>query len=210
MTFPRLRTLIRDSRGATLIEFTLVVTILLSVTFAVVEFALAMWQYNAATKAAYDGVRYAVQSDPVISEITDYNAVVDDGLSPGQSLDLNTLPAFTVRCTSGSCTCTSGNCSTIGGLTYDATAFDAIVAAVARHLAFVAPDTVADHVFVEYTHVGQGFAGRPGPDIVPLVTVGLTGLNYQFIAMQAFGLDQIPIAVGRMSLPAEDLSSTWP
>ncbi len=201
------RRLARDTGAATLIEFTLVVWMLLGITFAIVEFGIAMWQYNATVKASFQGVRLAVQSDAVVPALTAYNAVVDDELRPGQSLD---LPAFTVRCTAGTCTCAAGDCSGIGALGYDGAAFDAIVAVMQPMMPFVEPEDLADRVFVEYDHVGLGFAGRPGTDIVPIVSVGVNDLTYDFIAMSAFGMSDWPIAVGRASMPAEDLDSNWP
>lgn len=199
--------LARHDGGATLIEFTLVVWILLAMTFAIVEFSIALWQYNATVKANFQGVRYAVQSNPVASALTTYNAVLDDDLQPGQSL---TLPNFTVRCTAASCTCVAGDCSGIGALDHDAAAFNAIVAAMRPVVPFVSVEELTERVFVEYDHVGLGFAGRPGADIVPIVSVGMTNHTYDFIAMQAFGFSSWPIAVGRATMPAEDMDSTWP
>lgn len=199
--------LLRDTGGASMIEFTLVVWMMLGLTFGIVEIGIAMWQYTATVKASYQGVRVAVQSDPVAPAITTYSGVLDDDLRPGQAL---TLPNFTLRCTSGACTCAAGNCSGLGAPGYDAAAFNAIVAAMRPMMPFVSAAELTQRVFVEYNHVGLGFAGRPGPDIVPIVSVGVNNLTYDFVVMGAFGLGSWPIAVGRATMPAEDLDSTWP
>jgi Flp pilus assembly protein TadG len=48
-----------SERGATLVEFALAVTVLLTSMFAVVEFGRALWTHNALTDAARRGARYA-------------------------------------------------------------------------------------------------------------------------------------------------------
>lgn len=207
MPTPFLGRLRRDDAGATLIEFTLVAWILFAMTFAIVEFAIAFWQYNATVKGTALAVRTAVQSDPVAPALNTYNAVLDDDLQPGQSLS---LPPFTLHCQNGACTCAAGDCSGLGAPGYDGTAFDRIIAPMRPVMPFLTDAELRARVYVEYDHVGMGFAGRPGPDIVPLVSVGLTNHDYDFILMTAFGFDSWPIAVGRATLPAEDLDSTWP
>ncbi|MGC2856057.1 TadE/TadG family type IV pilus assembly protein [Novispirillum sp. DQ9] len=197
----------RDDRGAALMEFTLVAWVLFAMTFAIVEFAIAFWQYNATVKGVALAVRTAVQSDPVAPALASYNGVLDDDLRPGEAL---TLPAFTLRCRAGACTCAAGDCSGLGAPGYDAAAFNRILAPMRPVMPFLTDAQLRARVFVEYDHVGMGFAGRPGPDIVPLVSVGLSDHDYDFILMTAFGFDRWPIAVGRATLPAEDLDSTWP
>lgn len=191
-----------EAGGAVIVEFTLVVMLLLAITFGIVELGIAMWSYNSAEAGTRNGVRFAVESDPVASAISTYNAVVDDGMAPGQSLA--GLPGFTVTCDSTGCTCTVGDCSVLGNdLGHDSAAFAAVVNAVRQFF----PRATAEDVFVDYTHVGLGFAGRPGPDIVPLVTVRLQRLPYDFIAMNAFGLADLTMPPFLASLPAEDLDS---
>lgn len=216
MRIARLRTfraLRRDDRGTALLEFTVIAVLLFSVTFAIVDFAIAFWQANLADKATYQGVRQAVQSDSVAPGITAWSGVVDGGLVPGEPLDLTTLGAFTVRCQAGACTCTGDGCGALGTVGYDATAFNRILAAVQLQAADGTPlfaQATAQNVFVEYVHVGQGFAGRPGSDIVPLVSVGVQGLVHTFFFMQPFGLTGMRIGDALTTLPAEDLSTAGP
>jgi hypothetical protein len=65
-------------------------------------------------------------------------------------------------------------------------------------------------VYVEYSHVGQGFAGRPGSDVVPLVSVGVQGLVHPFFFMGMFGMTGLTIGDSLTTLPAEDLSTAFP
>ena len=50
----------RNERGATLVEFSIGVTVFIIAMFAVVEFGRALWTHNALSDAARRGARYAV------------------------------------------------------------------------------------------------------------------------------------------------------
>jgi Flp pilus assembly protein TadG len=49
-----------DQRGATLVEFAIGATVLLTTIFAVLEFGRALWTHNALSDAARRGARYAI------------------------------------------------------------------------------------------------------------------------------------------------------
>jgi Flp pilus assembly protein TadG len=53
-----------SERGATLVEFSIAVTVVLTSMFAVVEFGRALWTHNALTDAARRGARYATLHTP--------------------------------------------------------------------------------------------------------------------------------------------------
>src|SRR6266851_4489910 len=57
--------LLRDSTGATLVEFTLVAPLFFVLTFGIVEFGNGFFQWNEAAKAAELGARLATVSDSV-------------------------------------------------------------------------------------------------------------------------------------------------
>jgi Flp pilus assembly protein TadG len=48
-----------NERGATLVEFAIAATVLLTAMFAVIEFGRALWVHNALSDAARRGARYA-------------------------------------------------------------------------------------------------------------------------------------------------------
>ena len=48
---------------------------------------------------------------------------------------------------------------------------------------FRGSDLDASNLTIDYSHVGMGFAGRPGLDIVPVVTVRLTGVTFDFMIL---------------------------
>ena len=53
-----------SERGASLVEFALAVTVLLTSMFGVIEFGRALWVHNALTDAARRGARYATLHTP--------------------------------------------------------------------------------------------------------------------------------------------------
>jgi Flp pilus assembly pilin Flp len=209
-----LRALAREQSGAVAVEYAIVIGLLLVLTISIVEFSLALWQWNSAEKSTELGVRYAVQSNPVAAGFTaaGWNGVTDGGFEPGTSLDTATLGAFTVTCNDTNCTCTGcpGGFST----THDSTAFTDIV----DHMSGVFFRVQPSNVVVEYAHVGMGFAGRPGADIVPMVTVRLSGVTFDFMVLNflrplLFGAQQqsmsngIPMPPFTATLSGEDMYS---
>ena len=153
-------------------------------TVAVIEASLALWQWNTAEKATELGVRYAVQSNPVAGGFSadpdvGWKADSDPKFDPGDPLNVIELPPFTVTCTNTSCACSGcpGGFSTA----HDSVAFDAIVRRMDG--VFRGSDLGPENVTIDYSHVGVGFAGRPGPDIVPAVTVRLTGVTFNLMIL---------------------------
>lgn len=210
--------LLGDRRGATLVEFTVVIGFLFAITFSIVEGAMLFWQYNTAEKATHLGVRYAVESDAV-ANFQSFDAI-DEGFVAGTSLTTDEIAAFTVRCewTGGqaACTCAAGTC-TVGGHDFaqpvdgDQTkandAFDAILAEVQRTLG----RAQRENLVVEYAHVGLGFAGRPTIQLVPMVTVRLRDLTWDFTAIAAFGgPDSVTMPSFTATLGGEDLNTSSP
>ncbi len=56
----RIKSLRKNERGATLVEFAIAATVFLTSMFAILEFGRALWVHNALTDAARRGARYAV------------------------------------------------------------------------------------------------------------------------------------------------------
>lgn len=199
---------LRDESGATLIEMTLVITLLITVTFGIIEVALIAWQWNTAEKATYVGVRYAVESDPVAAGFLSYSASVDGGLNPAEDVTVDKIASFAVTCGNTQCVLSDG--ALPGGFDlsdYDGAAFTAILQRVQR----VFPEVAADKLAVEYRHVGLGFADRPGPDLIPAVTVSLVNMSYDVKLMDSFGMpDALPMGGFSATMTGEDLNSGWP
>ncbi len=221
------RKLAADRRGSISVENAIVFGLLIVLTIALIEFSLALWQWNTAEKATELGVRYAVQSDPVATNIAQYNGVTDGGFSPGKLLDKTPLGFFTVRCDGSGCSCFDGNCSVVQNVQdqdpdstdsfgFKKENFDAIVSRMDG--VFRGSDLGPNNVTIDYSYVGMGYAGRPGSDIVPVVTVRLTGVTFDFMVLSFirplmfYGSEQptssgIPMPPFTATLSGEDLYS---
>src|SRR5258706_8166625 len=64
-----LRNLRRDERGTGAVEFALIGLLLFIVSFGIIDFGLAYWQWTSAEKATQVGVRKAVVSDLVAGDL---------------------------------------------------------------------------------------------------------------------------------------------
>ena len=197
----RLRQLTRCSNAASSAEFALVIPLLLLLIFGVIDGGRFMWEFNRAEKATQMGVRFAAVTSPVLgSGFADYSFSVDDGIPQGSPVPTSNFSSAT--CTSASCTCAGG--AVCGSVARDAVAFQNIV----NRMAAIYPAVTANNVIVEYKNVGLGYAGDPnGPDVAPLITVRLTGLNFHPVTCLMLACS-IAMPDFRAALTAEDLSGS--
>ncbi len=189
--------LYRDRQAASAAEFALVLPLLLLFLLGIVDAGRFMWEYNQAEKATQMGVRYAVVTDMVPQGLEDYSFALSDGVLAGNSVPTANFEQAT--CNTSACTCTpsGGACSAAG---YDSAAFDRIVG---RMRQFYGPITDSN-VIVEYRNIGLGYAGDPnGPDVAPMVTIRLTGMNFQPLSGMIFGAG-VTMPDFRASLTLED------
>ncbi|MCZ6742066.1 MAG: TadE/TadG family type IV pilus assembly protein [Alphaproteobacteria bacterium] len=177
----------RRSEGAAAIEFALVCIPLLLITIGIMEFAFALFQWNAAEKATQMGVRQAVVSTPVVSDVSVVNRLntfdgTAGGKDPGAEPPADFVVAGKARivCTGDG---TSGNCTNVLASIDDSYNKDAHTRIVNR-MRLIFPRIAAENVSVEYLFMELGFAGRPcGP--VPSVTVRLQNMNFDFIVIDS-------------------------
>lgn len=225
-----LRRLAADTGGAVFLEFTLFVAVFFTLLFGIIDFTVAFYQWNAATKAVQLGARLAAVSDPVAPELATITGV-EGGSAPGDP-----MPEFSAVCRGGGgggapeCTCTGFSC------TYSATSMDNLVYG-RGNTSCMSPNDVGfsprnvgmcnffwrvtpANVVVEYRYTGLGYAGRPGAEYavdqfashaVPTVSVRLGApaepLPFIFVMVGAFmGYDQIPIPGLLSTVTGEDLS----
>ena len=179
-----LRGLFGDRRGAGAVEFALVIPLLLFLLFGIVDAGRFLWEYNRAEKATQMGARYAIVTDVIPAALVtqDYvgtaNCIVNgttQNCTPG---DLINSPSAlgTLTCTRTSCAC-SGSCPTA---TIATAAFDKLL----ERMQQMKPGIAAANVRVIFRGSGLGFAGDPnGMQVIPLVTVELTGLQFRPIML---------------------------
>ena len=192
--------LVKNEQGATMVEFTLIFVLLMLMTWGVVEFGNLWWQWNSAEKATQMGVRKAVVTSPVATEISTQDCG-NASTPPGTPCN-PTGAVFTTAVCTGSA---GGGGSCTGGYTFSTDAYNRILAVMQAVFPFIQPQNVT----VQYAYVGLGFAGRPGP--VPAVTVELTGMNFSFFTLNALlGLGPMAMPDFRATLTGEDLDSFAP
>lgn len=172
-----LRRILRDTSGVTVAEAAFILPVLLVMTFGLMEFAIVFYQYNAAEKATQDGARTAAVAmlPPTVATwscTSDPAAIVGDRCP---ALAANTAPTVITSCT-------GDGCSTLPG-------WAAVIGAMQAAL----PDITPANVVITYSDAGLGFVGRPTP--VPLITVQLTGMTYDFAVLDSL------IGVGTLTMP---------
>jgi Flp pilus assembly protein TadG len=188
----RVRAFIADTHGGGAAEFALVVPALLLFLFGIIDVARLMWTYNLAEKATQSGVRFAVVTDVIPTELNDDFALTYS-LVGGEPVPTSTF---------ASTTCTNVGCS--GNWGYNGTAFTAVVTRMRRIYGPIA----ASNVRIRYDNVGLGFAGDPnGPDVAALVTVELQNLTFQPIALIVFNTS-LALPTIQASMTMEDGSGT--
>jgi hypothetical protein len=187
-------------------------------TFGLVDFGYALFQYSSATKAAQLGARMAAVSDPVWKELT---SVPDPGV-PGSPWTTD----YDVLCKGTNASGSAGTCTgTVpSGVTrtYCPTRMKNLVfgrgqttcGAVGTDgdpgMCDIFERITPENVEVTYEHTGLGFAGRPsGP--VPTITLTLTGLTYQFFALSGLmGFGDVTMPDFKVTMTGEDLSALAP
>lgn len=178
MTPRKFSSFFEDTTAAGAAEFALVLPLALALLFGIIDVGRYAWQLNEYEKATQMGVRYAVVTDPVTSELTDDTITYVGDTSCGDALlpgDRICAAAFQpITCTEDSCT--RG--------TLDSAAFANVVARMQQFQPRVAPGQVA----VEYSGSGLGFAGDPNkPEVAPVVTIRINNATYAPITLSLFG-----------------------
>lgn len=88
------RSLRREERGETLIEFAFASVIFLTMIFGALEFGIAVWNYNLVSDLAQEGARYAAVHGQMSLDPKDASAVQSFVYSRGGGLSITTtLPA---------------------------------------------------------------------------------------------------------------------
>jgi Flp pilus assembly protein TadG len=202
-----IRALAAARDGAVMVEFTIIAALLLTVTCGMVDFSLALYQWNAASKATELGGRLAAVSDPVSSDLSTLTGL-SSGVNPGDS-----MPYFKRVCSGSSQSCSSGG-------TYSAAAMNTIVYGRGKTgcgtvasgqltaMCDVYPGLTTSNVTITYEQTGLGFAGKPGGP-TPTVTVEVTGLTFDFVFLNGLlGITPMNMPTMRSTITGEDLSTT--
>ena len=188
-----LRRLLCDRTAASAVEFAMVLPTLLLLLLGVIDVGRLMYVWNMAEKATQMGVRYAVVTDMIPSNLNN-DFTVSHNLVGGDPVPVNVFN-FTE--------CNTTNCTPNWG--YNANSYNSIVARMANFYRGVGTEA-NNRVVVRYENVGLGYAGDPsGPDVAALVTVRLQNIQFRPWSMLGY-----PITLPSFSaaLTMEDSSGT--
>lgn len=200
--------LLNDRCGVSSVEFALVCGLFFVFVFGLIDFGRAMWEWNAAAKATYRGVRYAVVNDVVSVDLRDFRCAAQGLGSAGDTIpvkDGSGADIFgPIYCSASNGTPGCGpDMSSLSSSKADPDAFNKIF----EKMAAIYDRIELDNVVVEYRHIGLGFCGKPpthGPEIEPATTVRLRGMVFNFVTPGLSGIADMDMPGFDATLTAED------
>lgn len=180
----------RGDRGSSAAEFALVLPIFLLFLLGLIDVGRYAWAINEAEKATQIGARWAVVTDMIPTGMANYSFAIDGGVPQGNAIgqdEFNAVFDGGVRCAidsaggaaSLSCACKGG-----GGCAVEMEPATAAFGTLVSRMRQIYPALSAENVVVDYDYSSLGFSGDPnGPDVAPLVTVGLRNMSFPMFFM---------------------------
>jgi hypothetical protein len=210
----------RDIYGSVLVEVSIMLPILLFFVLGSVDFLLAFYEWNAATKAVQVGARIAAVSNPVMTNLNAFStALVSRAVRPG-----STMPSFTVTCDGGTATCACDGTCVGGVIGFNAKALNTIVygrgstacgdatSSYTAGMCDVFNRITPANVRIEYRQpaapAGLGYVGRPGGP-VPTIKVSLQNIPFRFFFLGIL-FQNVQIPGLATTVTGEDLYSCSP
>ena len=181
-----------------MVEMTIALTLLLTLTLGFVDLGYAFYQWNVANKAVQAGARAASVSNPVATALLDA-AIAPNPESVGFAMpkwDASTATGYRYSCT-----------GTDLGEACDQANFDNVFSRMAVFFPRLQPANVR----ITYTATGLGYWSRPGGP-VPTITVSLEGLDFQFFFLSGLIKDftnKITMPSMLSTVTGEDMKSTY-
>ena len=195
----------RDSAGAAAVETALLAPVFFTAVLSLFDLGLYFWRWNQAVEAARIGVRLAVVSDPVSSDLSTMTGL-ETGALAGQPVG-----EYERVCTPSSCT---------GGGVYSAAAMSRIyygrggnecangVPAAQAGMCDVLRSLNLENVSVSYRASGVDVAGTAGA-LKPLVTVRIAGAAPNLVIINhLFPGAFATLPAAEVTAMAEDLRTT--
>lgn len=196
-----------DETGSAMVEASIALTLLLTLTLGFVDFGYAFYQWNAASKAVQVGARSASVSAPVVSTLATFS---DNPPNPTDVGDTIAAGAYSYTCLGAGTPACDGNFSRIFRGDTVGTGCPALTGTQRPGMCHFFPGLQPANVRITYAATGLGYWTRPGGP-VPTITVSLEGLTFQFFFLGGLlGFDDIAIPSMRSTVTGEDLKSTYP
>lgn len=161
------RNALKDTAGASLVEFSLLLVLLMTVTFGIVDGGYIMYQFNSAQKATQVGARIAATRAPVVEGLTDCGVVPPSTANAGD--DCITIPGSTTWSQTCSVSNTGSPCNNTQRL------------AILTEMRRIYPNIRDENLEITFSGTGLGYVGRGKP--VPAITVTLVGIDYDYVAI---------------------------
>lgn len=191
-----LRRLHLDERGAAMIEFTIVLPLLLLLTFGLVDFGMAFWQFNSVEKATGAGARFLATHGASYGLV---NGVPECFVADDSSFTAGT------PCSQVTGTLLKYSCGAGGASTCDTGTMSQLVTTMQGYAPFI----TAANISVTLSASGDGFVGRG--TAVPLISVSTTGLSYSLpVLTELFGIKPLAMPGFTSSITGEDMNSAGP
>lgn len=218
MSMRLLSRLLRDERAAAA-EFALVLPAFLLFLLGTIDVGRYIWAVNENAKAVQTGARWAVVTDIIpggdvgcttppaaTAGMKCYSYAIHGGIQQGATVQVEDFPTtvcFTdTDVASLECICDGEFCPGPFDISVDAAGIEAFTALTQR-MSVVQPRIGAANVVITYAWSGLGYAGDPnGPDVSPLVTVGLRDMEFRPIFL--LGTIGVNLPGGAYSLTMED------
>ena len=200
-----------------MVEMTIAIVLLLTLTLGFVDFGNAYYQWNAATKAVQAGARMASISNPIVAAVAQAGpATVPGGSIPAGSYDyLCDGSASTCACTGANCVNGAWVAANFNRIFFgdpDADNTNSCIAVVGRRpgMCDFFPALEPENVVVRYAASGLGYQTRPNGSI-PTITVSLQNVNFQFFFLSGLmGFNDITMPSMLSTVTGEDMRSTAP
>jgi len=177
-----------NNKGTAVAEFAVLLPLLALLTFAIIEFSVIMWQRQLAEFAVTRALRIATTRE-----------LIPEATLPDCGVTTNAVAGTSCSAVAGAedwvFTCTPSAPGVCNGL---------ILNYILTEIQAIAPTVQAANLVVQVEGAGLGFVGRGRP--IPVITVRLTDLTYELIALGALaGLSDLAMGDIAASAPAEDM-----
>jgi Flp pilus assembly protein TadG len=196
----------QDEDGATMVEMTISIVLLLTLTLGFVDFGHAYYQWNAASKAVQVGARLAAISDPVVDALAASTDTPPNADAVGKAVPMG---QFSYTCLGAGSPACNANFGRIYRGDTTGTGCPALSANQRPGMRHFFPRLQPDNIRVTYVASGLGYWTRPGGP-VPTVTVSLQNVTFQFFLSGLLGFNDIAMPSMLSTVTGEDMKSTAP
>lgn len=190
------KSFLRDDKAATMVEFSLVAPFLFLLTFGIAEFAAIFFQFQTLHMATAVAARMASTRGPLITGFPDCGV--------GTSVPIGAFCSTVATSKTWTPLTCTGSANAPTPATSGTSCNTALMARILQEAQLVYPAMQSSNLSVAYGPSGLGFSGAGKP--VPIVTVTVSGINANFIALGAVGFSGVALPPFTTSVVAEDLS----